>query len=113
MTVTTLGTTIAWVLNIAHNNVQGYINLGFGVIPLSVATNVLVTSLIALRIIWTSRQVKSMNTRVYSWILGILIESAALYAATGICTVGTFLAGNPSEQVMISLYMVMPVRLSA
>ncbi|KAF9460896.1 hypothetical protein BDZ94DRAFT_1264980, partial [Collybia nuda] len=45
----------------------------------------------------------------YMTIIGIIIESAALYTASGIVLTVTNALGHPSEQVAVSIYMLIPV----
>ncbi|KAF9460898.1 hypothetical protein BDZ94DRAFT_867643 [Collybia nuda] len=48
------------------------------------------------------------DRKPYMTIIGIIIESAALYAASGIVLTVTNALGHPSEQVAVSIYMLIP-----
>jgi len=105
-----LGSTILWIIDIARNDSRGFEIVGFAVPTISVATNVLVTSLISFRLIRSlSPKVRSLTSKsLYDRVIEVVIQSAALYAITGVITVTTLIIGHPSEQIIIPFYSVMP-----
>lgn len=104
-------TSIFFAVQYARNNPDGILKASLVVVSLSVATNIIVTLLIASRIVLYLREstMPDEERKPYMTIIGIIIESAALYAASGIVLTVTNALGHPSEQVAVSIYMLIPV----
>lgn len=104
-------TSILFAVQYARNNPDGILKASLVVVSLSVATNIIVTLLIASRIVLYLREstMPDEERKPYMTIIGIIIESAALYAASGIVLTVTNALGHPSEQVAVSIYMLIPV----
>jgi len=110
MALATFAMAIEFAVQYGRNNPDGILKSSIALVSISVATNIIVTILISSRIISYTRQ-SSLNRKEkapYKTIIGIIIESAALYAASGIVLTATNALGHPSEQIAVSIYMLMP-----
>ncbi|EJD00137.1 uncharacterized protein FOMMEDRAFT_170153 [Fomitiporia mediterranea MF3/22] len=74
---------------------------------LSLALNVIVTILIAGRLLWHRSRVRSVlghnHGQIYTDILVISIESAALYAVFELLVLATFVTNNPTESTFFAI----------
>ncbi|KAM5545520.1 hypothetical protein V8D89_000558 [Ganoderma adspersum] len=73
---------------------------------LSLTTNLLATFLIAGRIVWMNRRVKTYRTAagISHWdIIETLVQSAAIYSAALASLLGTYLAGSNAQYICLDL----------
>ena len=72
---------------------------------LSIALNIILTSLIVGKILWMRRSVTmglgSQHSKQYTSVVAMLIESAALYSITGIVYIICYGINTPAQQLFI------------
>ncbi|TBU44153.1 hypothetical protein BD309DRAFT_958987 [Dichomitus squalens] len=82
-------------------NLQPWIRAFFS---LSLTTNLLTTILIAARIVWMNRRVKSYRAGGGHWeVVETLVQSAAIYSAALASLLGTYLAGSNAQYVCLDI----------
>lgn len=93
------------------------ISFGTPYYTLSIAVNVLSTSLICGRIFYTTRTMEEAlgkeNVKVYNGVIAILIESAAPYALIGFMTIIPYGLGEDVSIAFGQVYITFGVRLHA
>lgn len=83
------------------------INFGLAYWPISVSINVLVTSLIVGRLLYFRARVRHAfalapdHGRMYTSVVAMLIESAALYTVVGLLYIGTYATKNVAANVLV------------
>lgn len=89
------------------------VNFGLPYFSISVSLNILLTLMISFRLLWHNRKFNlatSSSSGFYNRIVGMLVESCALYALFSILFITTYGAGNYASDLFLPILSQVQVR---